>query len=60
MNNWLILTTDEYNKIKELCEANESLTIIEAKYTVPELDIWDIYFNRELTINEAFELGKRI
>lgn len=56
----LILDTDEYNRVQELVDSYKDLRIIEAKWTVPSLDIWEVYFNRELTINEAFELGKQI
>ena len=56
----LILDTEEYNKIKQLLDNYKDLRIIEAKWTVPSLDIWEVYFNRELTINEVFELGKQI
>jgi hypothetical protein len=59
---FLLLTTDEYNNLKDLLEADKSFTmkIDQAKYQVPALDIWEVTFDRELSTHEAFDIGKKI
>ena len=59
---FLLLTTDEYNNLKDLLWSDKSLTmkIDQAKYQVPALDIWEVTFDRELTPHEAFDIGKKI
>ena len=59
---FLLLSTDEYNNLKNLLEADKSFTmkIDQAKYQVPALDIWEVTFDRELTPHEAFDIGKKI
>jgi len=54
---FLLLTTDEYNNLKNLLETDKAfpMRIEQAKYQVPALDIWEVTFNREW---DAFELGK--
>ena len=59
---FLLLTTDEYTNLRNLLEADKSFTmkIDQAKYQVPDLDIWEVTFDRELTPHEAFDIGKKI
>ena len=59
---FLLLSTDEYNNLKDLLWSDKSLTmkIDQAKYQVPALDIWEVTFDRELTPHEAFDIGKKI
>jgi hypothetical protein len=59
---FLLLSTDEYNNLKDLLWSDKSLTmkIEQAKYQVPALDIWEVTFDRELTVFEAFDIGKKI
>jgi len=59
---FLLLSTDEYNNLKDLLWSDKSLTmkIDQAKYQVPDLDIWEVTFDRELTPHEAFDIGKKI
>jgi hypothetical protein len=59
---FLLLTTDEYNNLKDLLEKDRWFTmkIDQAKYQVPALDIWEVTFDRELTPHEAFDIGKKI
>jgi hypothetical protein len=59
---FLLLTTDEYTDLKNLLDYDKSFTmkIEQAKYQVPALDIWEVTFDRELTVFEAFDIGKKI
>lgn len=59
---WLLLSTEEYNNLKELLDGTKGfdMQIAQAKYIVQDLDIWEITFDRELTAHEAFDIGKKI
>jgi hypothetical protein len=61
MNNSLLIWTPELNKLREVLETNKHfkhIKIIEMHYESELMDLWRITFNQELTLWEAFELGK--
>lgn len=60
--NWLSISTEEYNNLKNLLEKDFTWTmkIIEARYSIPTLDLWTVYFDRDITGFEGFLLGKAI
>jgi hypothetical protein len=61
MNNELLIWTPELNKLREVLETNKNfkhIKIIEMHYESELMDLWRITFNQELTLWEAFELGK--
>jgi hypothetical protein len=61
MNNQLLIWTPELNKLREVIETNKNfkhIKIIEMHYESELMDLWRITFNQELTLWEAFELGK--
>jgi hypothetical protein len=61
MNNQLLIWTPELNKLREVLETNKNfkhIKIIEMHYESELMDLWRITFNQELTLWEAFELGK--
>jgi hypothetical protein len=61
MNDSLLIWTPELNKLREVLETNKHfkhIKIIEMHYQCDALDLWRITFNQELTLWEAFELGK--
>jgi hypothetical protein len=61
MNNELLIWTPELNKLREVLETNKHfkhIKIIEMHYESELMDLWRITFNQELTLWEAFELGK--
>jgi hypothetical protein len=61
MNNSLLIWTPELNKLREVIETNKHfkhIKIIEMHYESELMDLWRITFNQELTLWEAFELGK--
>jgi hypothetical protein len=61
MNNQLLIWTPELNKLREVLETNKHfkhIKIIEMHYESELMDLWRITFNQELTLWEAFELGK--
>jgi len=61
MNNQLVIWTPELNKLREVIETNKHfkhIKIIEMHYESELMDLWRITFNDDLTLWEAFELGK--
>jgi hypothetical protein len=61
MNRQLLIWTPELNKLREVLETNKHfkhIKIIEMHYESELMDLWRITFNQELTLWEAFELGK--
>jgi len=61
MNNELLIWTPELNKLREVIGTNKNfkdIKIIEMHYESELMDLWRITFNQELTLWEAFELGK--
>ena len=61
MNDSLLIWTPELNKLREVLETNKHfkhIKIIEMHYESELMDLWRITFNQELTLWEAFELGK--
>jgi hypothetical protein len=61
MNNQLLIWTPELNTLREVLETNKHfkhIKIIEMHYESELMDLWRITFNQELTLWEAFELGK--
>ena len=61
MNNELLIWTPELNKLREVLETNKNfkhIKIVEMRYEVESLDLWRITLEGEVTIWDAFELGK--
>ena len=61
MNNQLLIWTPELNKLREVLETNDNfhhIKIVEMKYECEALDLWRITLEGEVTIWDAFELGK--
>ena len=61
MNNELLIWTPELNKLREVLETNDNfhhIKIVEMKYECEALDLWRITLEGEVTIWDAFELGK--
>ena len=61
MNNQLLIWTPELNKLREVLETNKNfkhIKIVEMRYEVESLDLWRITLEGEVTIWDAFELGK--
>ena len=61
MNNQLLIWTPELNKLREVLETNthfKHIKIVEMKYECEALDLWRITLEGEVTIWDAFELGK--
>ena len=61
MNNQLLIWTPELNKLREVLETNDNfhhIKIVEMKYECKALDLWRITLEGEVTIWDAFELGK--
>jgi hypothetical protein len=61
MNNQLLIWTPELNKLLEVLETNKNfkhIKIVEMRYEVESLDLWRITLEGEVTIWDAFELGK--
>ena len=61
MNNQLVIWTPELNKLREVIETNKHfkhIKIIEMHYESELMDLWRITFKDDLTLWEAFELGK--
>ena len=61
MNNQLLIWTPELNKLREVLETNKNfkhIKIVEMRYEVEALDLWRITLEGEVTIWDAFELGK--
>lgn len=59
--NFLHLTTEQYNNLKELLDGNKYITlkIVEAKY-IQIMDIWEVTFDKEVTGMDGFYLGQNI
>jgi len=61
MNNELVIWTPELNKLREVLETNKNfkdIKILEMRYALESLDLWLITFSDNLTVWDAFELGK--
>jgi hypothetical protein len=61
MKNELLIWTPELNKLRDVLETNKTykdIKIIEMRYEVESLDLWRITFSDNLTVWDAFELGK--
>jgi len=61
MNNELVIWTPELNKLREVLETNKNfkdIKILEMHYALESLDLWLITFSDNLTVWDAFELGK--
>jgi hypothetical protein len=61
MNNELLIWTPELNKLREVLETNKNfkdIKILEMRYALESLDLWLITFSDNLTVWDAFELGK--
>ena len=61
MSNQLLIWTPEINKLREVLETNDNfhhIKIVEMKYECEALDLWRITLEGEVTIWDAFELGK--
>lgn len=61
MNHELLIWTPELNKLREVLETNKhfkDIKIVEMRYENEALDLWRITFNDNITIWDAFELGK--
>jgi hypothetical protein len=61
MNNELLIWTPELNKLREVLETNKNfkdIKILEMRYAGESLDLWLITFSDNLTVWDAFELGK--
>ena len=61
MNNELLIWTPELNKLREVLETNKNfkhIKIVEMRYEIESLDLWRITLEGEVTIWDAFELGK--
>ena len=59
--NFLHLTTDQYNNLKELLDGNKYIfvKIIQAKY-IQTMEIWEVTFDNDLTAMDGFYLGQHI
>lgn len=61
MSNELLIWTPELNKMREVLETNKhfkDIKIVEMRYDNEALDLWWITFSDNITIWDAFELGK--
>lgn len=61
MSNELLIWTPELNKMREVLETNKhfkDIKIVEMRYENEALDLWRITFSDNITIWDAFELGK--
>jgi hypothetical protein len=61
MNNQLLIWTPELNKLREILETNKTyhdIKILEMRYENEALDLWRITFSDNITVWDAFELGK--
>jgi hypothetical protein len=61
MNDSLLIWTPELNKLREVLETNKTyhdIKILEMRYENEALDLWRITFSDNLTVWDAFELGK--
>jgi hypothetical protein len=61
MNNQLLIWTPELNKLREVLETNKTyhdIKILEMRYENEALDLWRITFSDNITVWDAFELGK--
>lgn len=61
MNNELLIWTPELNKLREVLETNKNfkdIKILEMRYALESMDLWLITFSDNLTVWDAFELGK--
>jgi len=57
----LLLTTEEYNKVKDILEKDRAIfdiQITEATYWGMPIDLWEIAFDKPITPTQSYTLGK--